>query len=75
MIKTRARRVLHLLLLITHQSLVTMPSETEGRISLALQAYIGHQLPSLRAVAHAYDVLFSTLRIDTLESSREPIRL
>ena len=63
MIKTRARRVLHLLLLITHQSLATMPSETEGRISLALQAYIGHQLPSLRAAAHAYDVPFPTLRI------------
>jgi hypothetical protein len=42
MIKTRARRVLHLLLIITQQSLVTMPSETEGRISLALQAYTGH---------------------------------
>ena len=40
-----------------------MSSETEGRISLALQAYTRTQLPSLRAAANAYDVPFSTLRI------------
>lgn len=28
-----------------------VPSETEGRGFLALQAYISHQLPSLRAAA------------------------
>ena len=39
-----------------------MPSETEGRISLALQAYISNQIPSLRAIANAYDVPFATLR-------------
>jgi len=39
-----------------------MPSETEGRISLALQAYISNQIPSLRATANAYDVPFATLR-------------
>lgn len=39
-----------------------MPSQTEGRVSLALQAYIRHQLPSLRAAANAYDVPFETLR-------------
>jgi hypothetical protein len=39
-----------------------MPSQTEGRVSLALQAYISHQLPSLRATADAYDVPFETLR-------------
>jgi hypothetical protein len=39
-----------------------MPSETEGRISLALQAYISNQLPSLRAASNAFDVPFSTLR-------------
>ena len=39
-----------------------MPSETEGRISLALQAYISNQIPSLRAIANAYDVPFVTLR-------------
>jgi hypothetical protein len=38
-----------------------MPSETEGRISLALQAYISNQLPSLRAASNASDVPFSTL--------------
>jgi hypothetical protein len=40
-----------------------MSSETEGRISLALQAYTRTQLPSLRAAANVYDVPFSTLRI------------
>jgi hypothetical protein len=39
-----------------------MPSETEGRISLALQAYISKRIPSLRATADAYDVPFETLR-------------
>ena len=39
-----------------------MPSETEGRISLALQAYISNQILSLRAIANAYDVPFITLR-------------
>ena len=40
-----------------------MSSKTEGRISLALQAYTRTQFPSLRAAANAYDVPFSTLRI------------
>jgi len=35
-VKTCARRVFHLLLLIIQQYLVTMPSKTEGRVSLAL---------------------------------------
>jgi hypothetical protein len=39
-----------------------MPSTTEGRVSLALQAYNSQQLPSLRAIASAYDVPFETLR-------------
>lgn len=39
-----------------------MLSQTEGRLSLALQAYITHQVPSLRAAANAYDVPFETLR-------------
>ena len=39
-----------------------MPSQTEGRLSLALQAYITHQVLSLRAAASAYDVPFETLR-------------
>jgi hypothetical protein len=39
-----------------------MPSETEGRITLALQAYISNQTPSLRATANTYDVPFETLR-------------
>jgi hypothetical protein len=39
-----------------------MPSRIEGRVSLALQAYTSHQLPSLRATADAYDVPFETLR-------------
>jgi hypothetical protein len=61
-VKMCARRVFHLFLLIIQQDLVTMPSKTEGRVSLAPQAYNGHQLPSLRAVANAYDVPFETLR-------------
>jgi hypothetical protein len=61
-VKTYTRRVFHLSLLIIQQYLVTMPSKTEGRVSLALQAYNGHQLLSLRAAANAYDVLFKTLR-------------
>jgi hypothetical protein len=46
--KTCAQRLLHLLLLIllllltVQRYLVTMPSEIEGRISLALQAYNSH---------------------------------
>ena len=39
-----------------------MPSKTEGRVSLALQADISKQIPSLRATANAYDVPFETLR-------------
>ena len=39
-----------------------MPSEKEGRISLALQAYTSNQIPSLRAAANAYDVPFETFR-------------
>lgn len=39
-----------------------MPSETEGRITLALQAYISNQTLSLRATANIYDVPFETLR-------------
>jgi hypothetical protein len=39
-----------------------MPSETEGRISLALQAYTDDQISSLRATANTYDVPFETLR-------------
>jgi hypothetical protein len=38
-----------------------MPSELEGRVSLALQAYISNQISSLRATANAYDVPFETL--------------
>jgi hypothetical protein len=40
-----------------------MPSQTKGRVSLALQAYISKQLPSLRSAAYTYDVPFKTLRI------------
>ena len=39
-----------------------MSSQTEGRVSLAIQAYHSNQLPSLRAAANAYDVPFETLR-------------
>ena len=39
-----------------------MPSKLEGRISLALQAYISNQISSLRATANVYDVPFETLR-------------
>lgn len=39
LIKTRTRRVFHLLLLLIQQCLVIMPSKAEGRVSLALQAY------------------------------------
>lgn len=38
-----------------------MPSQTEGRVSLALQAYRTSQLTSLRAAANAYDVSLTTL--------------
>ena len=39
-----------------------MPSQSEGRISLALQALSSSQIRSLRAAASAYDVPFATLR-------------
>ena len=57
-----------------------MPSQIEGRISLALQAYIHHQVPSLRAAANVYDVPFESLRkrhigilprVSTLANSRK----
>ena len=60
-IRTRARRVLYLHLLITPQYLVTMPSQIEGRVSLALQAYTTHQIASLRSAATTYDVPYTTL--------------
>jgi hypothetical protein len=40
-----------------------MSSQTEGRLSLALQAYQSHNIPSLRAASRTYDVLFATLRL------------
>jgi len=42
-----------------------MPSESEGRIFLALlalQAYTSNHIPSLRATANTYDAPFETLR-------------
>jgi hypothetical protein len=39
-----------------------MSSQNEGRVILALQAYRGNQILSLRATAKAYDVPFATLR-------------
>ena len=39
-----------------------MPSQNEGRISLALQAYNSNQVSSLRAAASTYDVPLTTLR-------------
>jgi hypothetical protein len=78
-IKTRARRVRCLHLLITQQCLVTMPSQTNGRVALALQAYNTHQFPSLRTAATTYDVPYTTLyrrhtgvlsRADTTANSR-----
>lgn len=39
-----------------------MPSQAEGRVSLALQAYLSSQLLSIRAASSAYDVPFETLR-------------
>ena len=39
-----------------------MPSKTEGRIALALQAYNNNHFTSLRAVAQTYEVPFETLR-------------
>lgn len=38
-----------------------MLSQTEGRVSLALQAYVTHQIPSLRNAASTYDVPYTTL--------------
>jgi hypothetical protein len=76
----RARRVHCLHLLITQQCLVTMPSQTEGRVALALQAYNTHQSPSLRTAATTYDVPYTTLyrrhtgvlsRADTTANSRK----
>ena len=61
-VKTRTQRVFPLLSFITLQCLVIMHPLNEGRVSLALQAYISHQLPSLRAAADVYDVPFETLR-------------
>jgi ribosomal protein S18 len=60
--KTRPRRIFHLFSLIQQQSLVTMSSQNEGRISLALQAYNSNQVLSLRTTASTYDVLLITLR-------------
>jgi hypothetical protein len=60
--KTRPQRVFYLFSLIQQQSLVTMSSQNEGRISLALQAYNSNQVSSLRAAASAYDVPLTTLR-------------
>lgn len=57
-----------------------MSSQTEGRVSLALQAYICHQTSSLRATADIYDVPYTTLyrrhlgvlsRADTSANSRK----
>jgi hypothetical protein len=57
-----------------------MPSETEGRIALALQAYISNQTLSFRATANIYDVPFVTLcerhlgvllRKETIPNSRK----
>lgn len=39
-----------------------MPSKTEGRIALALQAYNNNHFTSLRAAAQTYEVPFETLR-------------
>jgi hypothetical protein len=39
-----------------------MPSKTEGRIALALQAYNNNHFTSLRATAETYEVPFETLR-------------
>ena len=41
--------------------MVTITSQTEGRVSFALQAYLSNQLPSLRAAANAYNVSHATL--------------
>jgi hypothetical protein len=57
-----------------------MPSQSEGRVSLALQAYITHQIPSLRTAATTYEVPYTTLyrrhtgvlsRADTIAKSRK----
>jgi hypothetical protein len=39
-----------------------MPSQTEGRLSLALQAYQKGNILSLRTAATTYDVPYTTLR-------------
>ena len=39
-----------------------MSSQTEGRVILALQAYLNHNMPSLYAASIAYDVPYETLR-------------
>jgi hypothetical protein len=61
-VKMRTQRVLQLPHLIIQQFLVAMPSQTEGRLSLALQAYLSKSVSSLRAAATTYDVPFETLR-------------
>ena len=40
-----------------------MPSQNEGRLSLALQAYRDRKFTSIRATAKAYDVNYETLRL------------
>lgn len=59
---------------------MTMASQTEGRVSLALPTYHSGQLLSLRAASGAYDVPFETLRrrlagiqsrAETVSNSRE----
>ena len=54
--RTRPCHISQLYLLITQQTLVAMASQTEGRLSLALQAYNNGDFRSLRAAAIAYDV-------------------
>lgn len=39
-----------------------MPSNIEGHICLALQAYTHNHLPSLRAIADTYEVPYESLR-------------
>jgi hypothetical protein len=52
-----------------------MPSQKEGRVILALQAYRNRNMPSLRAASTAYDVNFQTLRsrhLGTLSRAETP---